>query len=215
MHFEIFVEDKSGEVILSHLFYKILSQEHSYKIHSYHGLGTLPKKMTSPTDVRTKLLLRNLPKLLQGCGKSFGSMSDIVIIIVCDLDNKDEAAFRSELNKIYWACNPRPCAEFCLAIEEIEAWLLGDQRAIFSAYPNADRRILSRYRQDSICGTWELLADAIYSGGSSALKEKGYYEIGKEKIAWANNITEYMNIEINCSPSFCKFRDTLLKHANS
>ena len=48
-----------------------------------------------------------------------------------------------------------------MAIEEGEAWLLGDIPAIQSVYPNAKNAVLNGYENDSICGTWEKLADAV------------------------------------------------------
>jgi hypothetical protein len=52
---------------------------------------------------------------------------------------------------------------FRLAIEEVEAWYFGDKNALFAAYPNAKHAIVSKYKQDSVCGTWEMLAKAICS----------------------------------------------------
>ena len=43
------------------------------------------------------------------------------------------------------------------AIEESEAWLLGDREALIAAYPDINLEILDTYVQDSQCGTWELL----------------------------------------------------------
>lgn len=62
--------------------------------------------------------------------------------------------------------------EFCLAIKELEAWILGDEKAIEEAYPNYKKSALKDYEQDGICDTWEVLANAVYPGGLSALKNK-------------------------------------------
>lgn len=118
-------------------------------------------------------------------------------------------AFRQELLTVLNACNPRPETRFCIAIEEGEAWLLGDISAIKKAYPNAKDAILNSYQNDAICETWELLADAIFSGGSTTLKKKPWYVIGREKSAWAEKITPYINVNQNASPSFCYFRDKI------
>ena len=67
------------------------------------------------------------------------------------------------------------------------------------------------YQNDSICDTWELLADAIYPGGSKKLKEEGWQAVGKKKLEWAERITPNMDINNNKSPSFCYFRDKLRK----
>lgn len=65
---------------------------------------------------------------------------------------------------------------------------------------------LNRYEHDSICGTWELLADAIYPGGSSGLKCKGWQAVGREKSRWSENIAPQMEVDNNASPSFRYFR---------
>ena len=65
------------------------------------------------------------------------------------------------------------------------------------------------YENDSICGTWERLADAIYKGGASALSSKGSHAVGTEKSLWAKQICPHMDVDRNKSPSFCAFRDKL------
>jgi hypothetical protein len=94
---------------------------------------------------------------------------------------------------------------FCLAIEEGEAWLLGDIPAVKQAYPKAKGAVLQTYENDSICGTWELLADAVYEGGAKALKDKGWMAVGVEKSRWASEITPLMDVAGNKSPSFRSF----------
>ena len=66
--------------------------------------------------------------------------------------------------------------------------------------------ILNGYKNDSICGTWELLADAVCKGGSKALKQEGWQAIGKQKSVWAKEITPHMNVDSNISPSFNNMR---------
>ena len=102
-----------------------------------------------------------------------------------------------------------PETYFCIAIEEGEAWLMGDISAIKLAYPKAKDSILNAYENDSICGTWERLADAIYKGGASALSSKGSHAVGTEKSLWAKQICPHMDVDRNKSPSFCAFRDKL------
>ncbi len=45
--------------------------------------------------------------------------------------------------------------------------------------------------------------------GKKALKNNPWYVIGKEKSAWAEKITPYMNVNKNKSPSFCYFREKI------
>ena len=71
------------------------------------------------------------------------------------------------------------------------------------------REILDGYVNDSICGTWERLADAVYAGGAIALSKKGWQAVGAEKSRWAENISPVMDVDSNKSPSFQYFRNAL------
>ena len=209
MHFEVLVEDKSGKKALDILIPKIINNQHTCRVIAYRGIGHIPRNLKSSTDASKRVLLDQLPKLLRGYGKTFAKYSanyPAAVIVVCDLDNKCLKEFRQELFIILNACNPKPETRFCIAIEEGEAWLLGDIPAIKSAYPKAKNNVLSRYKNDDICGTWELLADAVYQGGTNELKKKGRIAIGKEKWRWAERIATHMDVAVNTSPSFCYFQ---------
>ncbi|NLT49410.1 MAG: DUF4276 family protein [Ignavibacteria bacterium] len=211
MHFEFLVEDLSGSKMLNILVPKIIdfsSNKNTLKIHTYSGIGKIPKNEKVVNQIRNRMLLNNLPKMLKSYGKCFQGFNGIVVI-VCDLDKRCQKDFRNELLALLENCDPKPRALFCFAIEEMEAWLLGDFNAIKRAYPNIKVKIINHYKNDDICNTWELLADAIYKGGSQALLKKSYKEIGTEKSKWAENISSKMDIENNLSPSFCYFRDKL------
>ena len=106
---------------------------------------------------------------------------------------------------------------FCIAVEEVEVWLLGDEDAIVKAYPYAKLSALRAYEQDSICGTWEVLADVVYQGGVSQLKKDctTYFEIGKYKKKWAENIGIHMDVTRNNSPSFQYFMREINKRLSA
>jgi hypothetical protein len=208
MHFEILVEDVSGKTALDILVPKIVGEQHSFRIHSYKGSGRLPKNLKSTSDPKKRILLDQLPRLIRGYDKAFSSQSDYSLIVVCDLDSRCLKEFRKELLECLDSCNTSLMTYFCIAIEEGEAWYLGDLDAVRKAYPNAKSAVLNTYVNDSICNTWEKLADAIVVGGSTKLsKLKG--QAGMEKSVWAKTITPYMNVDKNLSPSFCYFRDTI------
>lgn len=215
MNFEFLIEDISGKAMLKELVPKIIdTTKHSYRIISYKGIGTIPKGLKTSQDASKRALLNQLPKLLSGYGKTYQyNQKDNAIIVVCDLDNKNESDFINELNHILQSCNPAPQVSFCLAIEEGEAWLLGDIQAIKAAYPKAKDSVLKTYHNDSICGTWELLADAIYTGGSQRLKKAGFIETGLQKTIWAKNICPHMDINNNKSPSFNSFKQCIQEYA--
>ena len=215
MHFEFLVEDASGGILLESLVEKILGTNganHTYRIHPYKGVGSIPKGMAGSIDVRKRILLDRLPALLRGYGKSFQHI-DAAVVVVVDLDTRDCLAFKKELLGVLRACNPAPTTLFRIAIEEIEAWLLGDRNAILAAYPTARQQVLNGYQQDSICGTWELLADAIHKGGARALTREGWPARGRAKCEWARRIGPFVDVEANNSRSFQVFRDGVKKLA--
>lgn len=212
MHFEILIEDQSGKNALEILVPKIIGESHTWRIHAYKGIGRIPKNLRGTSDPNNQMLLNNLPKLLRGYGKTFATYTDdcpAEVIFVSDLDSKKLTDFLQELNGVLESCFPQPTTHFCIAIEEGEAWFLGDAPAIKKAYPKAKVNELSSYQNDSICGTWEKLADAIYPGGSQKLVSYAWYVIGKVKSEWAGKISPHMDIDNNLSPSFQFFRDQL------
>ena len=209
MHFEVLVEDRSGGIALKHILEKILgpdNQDHTYEIRRYKGLGRIPANLGSAPDPRKKLLLDHLPTLLRAYGKSLAHV-DAAVVVVVDLDYRDCRAFKEELLDVLESTDPAPTTLFRIAIEEGEAWLLGDRDALRQAYPRVKENVLRGYIQDSVCGTWEVLADAVYPGGSGKLKPQGYPVIGRAKCEWADRIAPLMDINANQSRSFQVFRD--------
>ena len=63
MHFEILVEDISGGKALNILIPKIIGTSNTFKIHSYKGIGKIPKDLQGKTDPAKRILLDRLPKL--------------------------------------------------------------------------------------------------------------------------------------------------------
>lgn len=218
MHFEILVEDQSGKKALDVLVPKIIDYDHTFKVHPYRGIGRIPKNLAAHGDANKRILLDQLPRLLRGYGNTFASYPadyPAAVILICDLDDRCLKAFRQELFNILNACNSKPETRFCIAIEEGEAWYLGDIPAVKSAYPKAKDAVLNAYVNDSICGTWERLADAVYNGGSTALSAKGWQAVGAEKSQWAEKISPHMDVANNASPSFVYFREKLLELAGA
>lgn len=205
MHFAILVEDQSGKAMLDILVPKILGEGDTFEVHPYKGIGHLPKGLNPKTDPEKRILLDQLPRLLAGFGATFASYPKnypATVIVVCDLDDRSLKAFTQELEGLLGKVRQAPRTAFCLAIEEGEAWFLGDLPAIKAAYPKARDSILGSYKNDSICGTWELLADAVYPGGAQSLEAQGYRVAGAEKSRWAREISPHMEIDRNKSPSF-------------
>ena len=218
MHFEVLVEDASGKAALDILIPKIIGDQHTFRVIAYRGVGHIPRRLTGVGGMKARLLLHHLPKLLRGYGTTFGSYPvdyPAAVIVVCDLDDKCLKEFRQQLFTVLKSCDPRPTTRFCIAVEEGEAWLLGDIPAIKAAYPGARLDVLNSYRSDSICGTWELLADALFAGGSIGLRNKGWHAVGREKTLWSEEIAPGINVAVNTSPSFQYFRHKLRELASS
>ena len=209
MHIEVLVEDSSGAKLLETLLPTLigpLGDPHTWRVHPYKGIGRLPAGLTAKADPAKRALLDQLPRLLAGYGKTHGIDA---VVVVLDSDRRNSKNFLAELKALLARCQPAPNTLFGLAIEEMEAWFLGDRTAILAAYPRAKKDVLARYEQDSVCGTWELLADAVYTGGAQAIKKAGWPLPGNIKHEWAGHIGPHMDITRNQSPSFCKFRDGL------
>lgn len=211
MHIEVLVEDSSGAALMNHLMSKFLgdgAQAHTWRITPYKGIGQIPKKMTGQTDVAKKTLLDNLPRLLKGYARTPGY--DAVLVVI-DTDGRPVETFKNELSSLLSQCSGAPQTVFCLATEEVEAWYFGDRDALLQAYPRADKKVLNRYAQDAICGTWEMLADALVKGGAAAVKKQGFHKAGELKHEWANRIGPLMDALRNQSPSFNETQQGIAK----
>lgn len=213
MYFQYLIEDQSGEILIRQIMQKLLLRypEVTYDCKSFKGIGGFAKK-TTVREIKTGKLLNDLVMYLRGFSKSLRGMP-AVIVVVLDNDDHEPEEFRQQLDYIAVQNAIDIDHVFCIAVEEMEAWLLGDEQAILKAYPNAKRNVMEAYVQDSICGTWEVLADAIYPGGRQRLhkEHRAYLEIGKLKSEWAENIGSYMVLEKNVSPSFQLFIEAVEK----
>jgi hypothetical protein len=208
MHLEILVEDSSGMRLLEILIPQLLGPNgfpHTWRLHPYKGVGRIPKGLKPKSDAPKRILLDQLPRLLRGFAKN--PHVDKVVVVV-DSDSRPCADFLSELKHAARECGAADKTLFRLAIEEVEAWYFGDQAAIKAAYPKAKVSVLTKYVQDSVCGTWEMLADAIHPKGSKAII--GWTAVGQIKHEWATKIGPFMKLDQNHSPSFKKFRDGIL-----
>ncbi len=217
MHFEVLVEGQVDCTALSFLLPKILgdySQPHTWTIHKHRGLGEIPKNPCLPPNKNNQTLLHNLPSKLRAYGKE--KRDDLVVVVLVDLDDRpDCASFKKELVNLLRFCQHKPKCLFRIAIEELEAWFLGDQQAIRQAYPRVKQSVLNTYVQDSQCGTWEKLAEAIFPGGLKALVQYGKrsHNIFEQKRVWASNICPLLDVQHNQSPSFQAFCSGVKKFA--
>ncbi|MEA4889976.1 MAG: hypothetical protein VB070_10990 [Clostridiaceae bacterium] len=213
MHFQFLIEDQSSAKLINELMQKIARKntQITYNYKSFRGIGGFTKKNTIK-ETRTGKLLNDLATYLRGFNKSLQGFPSAIFIIL-DNDDYDTMAFYAKLEQVTADNNIIIDHVYCIAVEEVEAWLLGDEAALLAAYPQAKQSVLRSYVQDSICGTWQKLADVIYPGGLMRLKKDcpSYMEIGKKKAEWAKNIGVHMNLNLNKSPSFNYFITELYK----
>ena len=207
MHFQYLIEDQSSTELIHALMKKVVAThpDVTYDCKGFHGLGGFTKKNTVK-ETKTGKLLNDLATYLRGFNKRLQNIS-AAIVVVLDNDDRDTEKFKHELEDVARKNMILMDYIFCIAVEEVEAWLLGDEQALLSAYPKAKIQVLRTYVQDSICGTWEVLADAVYPGGSQKLHKEhfSFMEISKLKAEWARNIGIHMNLSANQSPSFNYF----------
>ncbi len=211
MRLEILVEGQSERTALEPLLTKIIgpyNQPHTWRIHKHRGIGKLPDNPALKPNPKDPTLLHNLPSKLRAYSKSL--QDDEAVVVLLDLDSHPDCkALKQNLTALLSDCNPGMKSLFRIAIEELEAWYLGDSVALAQAYPSVNNHVLAGYVQDSQCGTWEKLADAVYPGGHAALKKQGPMQCLTQKRIWARDIAPKMDIENNNSPSFQQFRDGL------
>ncbi|URN83738.1 DUF4276 family protein [Acetobacterium wieringae] len=212
VYIEFLIEDQSGSILVTEIMraYKKLNPDHEieFKIKFFKGLGKIPEKVKAKSHVKTGKILNDLPLYLKGIGKSLANYNgEKAIFVIMDTDQQDCAELKKSLVSLKQKHGIDINVHFCLAIEEMEAWLLGDEYALQQAYPNYKRQVFNAYIPDSIIGTWELLADVVYPGGHKKMEREltSYYEKGLEKGRWAEQIGQKLNILNNSSPSFNYF----------
>ncbi|MBM2815206.1 MAG: uncharacterized protein HW421_1968 [Ignavibacteria bacterium] len=201
MHLEILVEELSARKVLDNLLPRLIINEHTYRIITYQGKPDMLKK---------------LPGTLRGYSNWISNDMRIIILIDLDNDNCIELKQRLEDNAIKANLSTKSQnssqSHFQvmnrIAIEEIEAWFLGDAEAIRTAYPRVsyyERK--EKYRNpDTISGAWETL--------ERILQNAGYFLSGLRKVEVADNISQNMQPLKNRSKSFLTFWDGIVTCLN-
>jgi len=198
MHIEFLVEEPSAESALENLIPKMVGPAVSFKIRPFQGKPNL---------------LANLPARLKGYSQWLPE--DWRIVVLIDADNEDCRVLKDSLEHMAAdvglitktaAGGMRFQVLNRLAIEELEAWFIGDEDAMRAAYPRVEKNIAQKekYRNpDAIAGgTWETLERLLQKGG--------YFRGGLGKVTAAREISQHMAPEKNRSRSFQIFRDGLL-----
>jgi len=193
MHIEFLVEEPSMEMALKSIVPKIIETQHTFQFHNFQD---------------KKKLLKRLSKRMQAYANFLPS--DWRIVIVVDRDNDDCKKLKQKLCTASRVVIKKKgnVVLHRIAIEELEAWFLGDIPAIRVEFPKVPANLEKnkKFRDpDAIKGgTWETL--------DKLLKDYGYQ--GLFKTQFAQRIAPNMNVENNRSKSFQVFRDGVRKIVN-
>ena len=135
MHFQFLIEDQSGAALIEVLMQRIslINGDITYNCKPFKGLGGFTKKNTVK-ETKSGKLLNDLATYLRGFNKSLQYIS-AVIIVVLDNDTRNTEEFLAELNRVAQQNLITVDHVFCIAVEEVEAWLLGDETACPMALP--------------------------------------------------------------------------------
>lgn len=196
MHIEFLLEEPSAEAALNLLLPKLLPHDATWHCYPHRG----------KTD-----LFQRLPGRLKTYARQFPHQSDLRVVILMDADT-DCRRRKAELEQIVadaglltkTTAAGQPFRIITrLAVQELEAWFLGDREAIQAAYPRVRPQHFSGllHDPDTIADTWETLW--------RVLKEGKYYLAGKAKVEWAETIAPHLEPRRNTSASFQYFRQGL------
>lgn len=149
-------------------------------------------------------LLARLPSKLKGYGHVLRAQEDWRVVVLLDEDRQDCKKLKKQIVEFGRSAGIQHSLLARVAVEELEAWFLGDVPALSAAYPKVPPTLSNRrgFRDpDAIPnGTWEAL--------QRVLQGAGYYRGGGlPKIEAARAIAARMNVEQNQSRSFRVFRD--------
>jgi len=183
------------------------------------ALDALLPKLIGPRQLDTRViehggkasLLTNLPKRLKGYAAI--PAQDIRVMVLVDRDRDDCHALKARLEAAAHAAglptktNPTSVGHFSVvnrvAIEELEAWFIGDVEALRSAFPRLPASLGQKtpFRDPDAVpgGTWEAL--------HRALQRAGYYVASDRlpKVELARLVAREMQPARNRSSSFHMF----------
>lgn len=188
MRVHILVEGPADEALL-----KVWAQRvvpgHRIRVITHEGIG---RSTNNPDPAKHRGLLDQLPARLRAYGRSMDPATERVLILV-DADSKDCRRRKQQLADVYAAIDPRPVAKIRIAVQETEAFYLGDHAAIVRAWPGADTSYVGQTTPD-LDWTWELFQTVI----------KDHSEA---KVRWATTIAPHLGTDParNRSPSFGAF----------
>lgn len=191
MHLEVLVEESSAEAVVRRVVAAATPATATYEVRVFDG----------KTD-----LLGSLPDRLRGY-RSW-AIDGLRIMVLVDRDTEDCLQLKSRLEALAHGAGftTRTSAnsgsfEVCnrIAVEELEAWFLGDEPALRAAFPRLKPfAAKAQYRDpDKIAGAWET--------AERLLQRASYYQAGLRKRDLSLRVAPLMNIGENRSASFATF----------
>lgn len=190
---EILVEEPSMEAALRGIMPKVLQNRASWKS---INMGSKSK------------LLKALPDRLRAYRKRIDNDEDLKIIVLVDRDNDNCEQLKHRLETIAHEAGlttktmANGQGDFQvvtrIAIEELEAWFMGDVDALKAAFTSLkSANFPGNFKNPDNGGTWERL--------HRFLKHHGIYRSSYPKIEAARKIAQHMEPRRNRSRSFHRF----------
>ena len=189
MHIELLLEEPSAEAFLSAFLPRVLPA----------GTTLRPIVFQGKQDLLVKLESR-----LKGYRSWLPDDSRIVVLV--DEDRQDCRRLKRQLESAAAAAGLRTKSKAGrsftvlnrIAVEELEAWFLGDPAALNAAYPRIPSSVGNKaaFRNpDAVAGgTWEAL--------ERVLQRAGYHRGGLPKIELAKTMAQHVDASRNTSASF-------------
>jgi hypothetical protein len=159
-------------------------------------------------------LLGQLKAVLQGYHRRImrEGESDLRVVVLLDGDGicvrrKADLEARAKAAGLVTKTTAAPGQVFHVlnrvAVEELEAWWLGDREAIMAAYPSVKRSYFKGREGD--CDLHPKPNDVLWE----VLKLGRHFLTGKRKTQWATDIGQHIEPGRNKSASFRAFQDGL------
>lgn len=203
MRLHILVEGPSEVELLERWLPRALPR-HAFKIYPHEGRGSLPPNPEAPPDPMRRGLLDQLPAKMRAFGRALDPATDAVLVLV-DADRDDCRDLKQEIVAALAHCNPAPRHLIRIAVEETEAFYLGDLPAVRRAFLRVKPGQLREYVQDSQDGTWERFQRYV-----------GWRH--EAKVKWAQMMGAELDVarhgrSLNKSPSFVALYQALVQLA--
>lgn len=189
MTLHILVEGPSEDAFLRFWLPRLKIADFSYRIHPHQGRGNLPRRLNIKVPANQRGVLDQLPAKLRAFARSLGDHDAVLVLI--DADDSDQTNLATAIVGAATQLAPRLRFLLRFAVEETEAFYLGDLKALAAAFPHANMAEARRYRPDSIVGTWELFGRIIGDDGGN-------------KVGWAEEMGPRLTTKpaASRSPSF-------------